>query len=34
MYKIRVSPFENDELFDCSAEFEIKGDDSAMSFRF
>ncbi|CAM9563888.1 unnamed protein product [Ascophyllum nodosum] len=37
MYKIRVGPFEEEDLFDCSGEFEIigeDGDDGSMSFRF
>lgn len=28
MYKIRVGRFDDDALFDCSGEFEVKGDDT------
>lgn len=35
MYKIRVGRFEDDDLFGCSGEFEVVGDDEMnMSFRF
>lgn len=35
MYKIRVGRFEDDDLFGCSGEFEVVGeDDTSMVFRF